>query len=197
MLVAVFMFGKGQIGSVLWLSFREKPTLSVTVMALSTYGLSELSFDNCSVTQRAENYVSSGSWCIIDVGPFLPAALHGLCWEQEGYSLSLLWPLEAGQSGILLQNVTSFKGEKHESHLVIPVGYLCADSPLCRFSCTISWVIKDRHSALLSSSKVRACGAKRDFPLLCKHWATSLSLKGAINSCHESTNWLDIDLANG
>lgn len=51
---SIYVYGERRIGYVLWTPSRIKPALSGTVTALCTHGLSELYFDNCSITQIAE-----------------------------------------------------------------------------------------------------------------------------------------------
>lgn len=130
------MFGVSrEIAYVLWMPFRVKLALSVTVTALSTCDLSGLHFDNCLITQRAGEKKKKSA-----IGPdallmlALPAALGGPRLPRTGEVFSLSCPLEGGQGGKLLQNVLPFKGEKQESHLVVPAGYFHAATPLHRFA---------------------------------------------------------------
>lgn len=141
MLVAIFMFGvSGEIACVLWMPFRVKLALSVTVTALSTCDLSGLPFDNCSITQRAEKKkVSCGSRCIIDVGPFLLAALSALvCQEQDRHSLSLVpWKQARVESCSKMYFPSKVKSRSHiwsSLRVISPQPRLRTASPLHHFA---------------------------------------------------------------
>lgn len=88
--------------------------------------------------------------------------------EQEGYSLSRV-PWRQARVESCSKMLLAFKGEKHESQLVVPLGYFRAAPSLhhCPCSaplppCTISRVIKDRQ-ARSAGSEDRAGGCKEGF----------------------------------
>lgn len=141
--------------------------------------------------------------CIIDVGPFLPAESPGPCQWRTGrvFSLSCV-PWRQARVESCSKMLLPFKGEKHESQLVIPLGYFRAAPPLhhCPRSAPLprpapfhGWLRTGKRALL--GVRTEPAGAKRDFPSLSKHPATSPSLRGAINCFGESAFWGDIDLA--
>lgn len=158
LLVAVFISGERRIGYVLWTPSRIKPALSGTVTALCTRGLSELYFDNCSITQIAEKcqpWIPMHYWC----WPFASSGIaRSLSAENRKGILSLFCPLEAGQGGILLQNVTSLQRWKAWVTSGSPGGVISAQ-PLLRglLPAPLHGWLKAGHHALL-------CGRVRSEP---------------------------------
>lgn len=179
---------KGGLDMSLWTPSRIKPALSEdrNWRLCAPRGLSELYFDNCSITQIAEK-CRPWIWCIVDVGNLASSGIaRSLSAENRKGILSLFCPLEAGQGRILLQNVTFLKGEKR-SHLVWWGDFRAASPP--RASPCTSRVIKGRASrSPLRESEVRP--AVRDFPPLW-HGGVCAGL-GEPLCCQERRSWQDI-----
>lgn len=133
--------------------------------------------DNCSITQIAENYVSHDPDALLMLALFFQRHRRVLVsGEQEGYSLSLVSlggrPEWNPAPKCYFPSKVKSMSHSWSSPWVISAG------PLLR---TISRMIKDRQARSTGSEDRAGGDAKRDFPSLSKHPATSPSLWGAIN----------------
>lgn len=145
------------------------------------------------------NYLHSWEIC----QPWVP--VHYWCWlfssNLIAWSLSAenrknmlpLFPLEAGQSGLLLQNVTCLQRWKTWVTSGHPGGLLlCSPSSAPLLPALFHGWLKTCRRALWS--EVSGSAAKRDFSLLCKHPAKSPSLRVPISCYSESLFCQDADL---
>lgn len=118
------------------------------------------------------------------------------CPGQEEYSLSLI---VGGRPEWNPAPECYFPSKvKSMSHIWLSPWVISTQCSSARLRlCTISRVIKDRQACRAGVRSEPPSGAKRDFPLLCKHGGTSQSLRGAINwGCGSASDgtliWLNV-----